>query len=716
VNTSPLLERHIACCIAQARGWADPVVRATSATLSRPASAALQSLPREAIGLALERVQARGPALSDAFVHDLGRQLQAELAPRRTPASAPGAPGELSLVDEEQAAEEVELVRTIQLIESGAETELRELQALTATVRGQAAVSARSNPLRPEILARSFWAAATAVGMDGHARRVLLRAAGEPLTVAMQQACRDAIGWLTEWGVQPAAWKVSSVASGRLPGPPTSGFDVTRPGALDELRSVASGPGARARGAGPAGRVSPEALRLTQQLLAALDQLPRLGADVTTGLWLRRQQRQWAVPTRDTLQGDAINLLTELFERMLGDMRSNTAVLERISRLQPTFLRLALTDASLFASHGHPAWRMVNQVASHTLGYDDAADPRLLAFFEQLEPWIDGVAGERSPSHGGLRERAAALDALCLEHLRQEQMALGGSVARLRRAEREATLADTARDRIRTDLGSPHATAALSPALRAFFVGPWCDAIGRLVEREGDGSATVQRMASLPRALVASLQPTPTRALRAELLKQLPSLAGTFQTGLALTPLTKEQGQTLADELLARHSEVLAATARAAPASAEDIVRQMREAEPEPLDHQARLAPNTIIDETHLDTLPAPMADNAAAGSPRRWVETAQPGLWCHMFIDGGWRPARLVWLTDTRQHWLFAGEAGQPHLLTASAVMRLAREGLLQSLEERNLLERAVDGWLADSRGIRTQVDGKAAATGRPL
>jgi hypothetical protein len=702
VNATQLLERHLARCTANAQGWIDPVLRAAAANLLKPGHPAIQGIQRGDVARAVELLQARCSAFSDAFESELGRQLQADVAPRRTIQSDAGLGGELKLLDEEQAVEEVEVLRTIQLVEGGAEWELRELQALTATLRGQTAVGARSNPLRPEVVARSFWAAAASLGVDGPVRRVLLRAAGEPLTPAMQQACRDAIGWLTEWGVRPAAWKVSSVASGRLPGPPPSGFDLTRPGAFDELRSVASGANARSRVHPTGSTASPDAARLTQALLAALDKLPQPTRDAASLPWLRQRQRQWAEPTRDTVQGDTIELLAELFERMLGDERTSQAVLARISRLQPTLLRVALTDRSLLSDHAHPAWCLVNRIASHTLGYDSTADPRLVAFLERLDPWLDAVTVPLTPGNLHLQEAASALEGLCLAHLRQEQQSLGSSIERLRRAEREVAHAQSVREQVRADLAPPTASAALSPALRELFVGAWCDAVGRVAARDGESSAAVRRLAALPRDIAASLVPMPNRAMRAQLLKQLPALASTFQEGLALTVLGPERRQALADELLTRHSAALAPAGRAADPSPEDIVRSLRDEVRAPPDEAARYRPNTVIDESQLDTLPAALADTASAAVPPRWLEGAQAGLWCHLFIDGGWRAARLVWVGEARGHWLFSSDQSHAHLLTARAIARLALDGLLHPLQERNLLERAVDGWLADGSRAR--------------
>lgn len=657
MNAPQLLDKHIGLCIARARGWLEPVLRAAHARLLTPGHASTQGLPREAVARAVEFLQARGGALADAFERELGAQLRADVAPHRS-AAAGGMPGlaEWKLVDEEEAAEEVEVVRTIQLVEGGAEWELRELQARTATLRGQGAVTARSNPLRPELLARSLWAAAATLGLTGAPRRVLLRAASDPLTPAMQQACRDANAWLAEWGVEPAAWKVSSVASGRLPGPPPSGFDVTRPGALDELRAVAAG-GRAVRG-------------------------------------------RFALQDRASQDRATQTLLATLFERMLNDARVGAPVLARIGRLQATVQRAALADPSLLEDHAHPAWRLLNRIATQALGYDDESDPRLQALLAQLDPWVAALAAERAPNTTRLAEALTALEGLCLAHLRAEQKALGASIERLRRAEREAEAAAPYRARIENDLSTSAAQAQLSPALREMFLGAWCDALGRLALRDGASAPGVERLAALPRALVASLQPLPNPALRAEVFKQLPSLTAALQEGLALTTLPPTQRQAVADELLARHTELLKSargtTAAAAGPTPEEIVRRLREETAEQAGVDPRLAPPSVIDERYLDTLPAEMADAAAPAVSLRWLDGAQPGQWCHAFVQGGWRALRVIWISEARAHWLFVSDPGVTHSLTVRAVERLARDGLLAPLEERNLLERAVDGWLA--------------------
>ena len=66
-------------------------------------------------------------------------------------------------MDESRVEVDIEISRAMQLIDTTAEWELRELQTFTSTLIGQTHVSAESNPFRPLVYATALWDAACAV-------------------------------------------------------------------------------------------------------------------------------------------------------------------------------------------------------------------------------------------------------------------------------------------------------------------------------------------------------------------------------------------------------------------------------------------------------------------------------------------------------------------------------------------------------------------------
>src|ERR1039457_4288145 len=97
------------------------------------------------IGKALQR---DANLYEKTFVESLTKRVNAEIEGQR---DAPFAEGkaeldDLELMDESRVEVDIEISRAMQLIDSTAEWELRELQTFTSTLTGQRHVNADSNP------------------------------------------------------------------------------------------------------------------------------------------------------------------------------------------------------------------------------------------------------------------------------------------------------------------------------------------------------------------------------------------------------------------------------------------------------------------------------------------------------------------------------------------------------------------------------------------
>ena len=119
----------------------------------------------------------RGTAeFEKTFVDSLRRQVAEDLDEKRggeradTKSSSPG----LELMDESRVEVDIEISRAMQLIDSTADWELRELQTFTSTLIGQSHVTAESNPFRPLVYATALWEAACAVVSAQVQRAILL--------------------------------------------------------------------------------------------------------------------------------------------------------------------------------------------------------------------------------------------------------------------------------------------------------------------------------------------------------------------------------------------------------------------------------------------------------------------------------------------------------------------------------------------------------------
>jgi len=143
-----------------------------------------------------------------ALLHQvpLGRDVR-EPSPALSMTQSAG-PLELSLKDEQEVDEDVELSHLMQNLESQAESALRDLRALCSALRGWPEVRSEAPPLHPQALAKTLGDVARQLPLTAGARLVLLRvwvtAASEVLPPVYQRQLR----LLKSEGVTPAKFQV----------------------------------------------------------------------------------------------------------------------------------------------------------------------------------------------------------------------------------------------------------------------------------------------------------------------------------------------------------------------------------------------------------------------------------------------------------------------------------------------------------------------------
>jgi hypothetical protein len=68
------------------------------------------------------------------------------------------------------------------------------------------------------------------------------------------------------------------------------------------------------------------------------------------------------------------------------------------------------------------------------------------------------------------------------------------------------------------------------------------------------------------------------------------------------------------------------------------------------------------------------------------------------VFLHGRWSRVQLLWRSDRGQFYLFAGESpSHTHSITGRALERLASAGLVQAVETKPLVQRAIDRMMRD-------------------
>lgn len=207
------------------------------------ANAAAGDRPHTMTVLQASRPGARG--LAAGFSAALREQLRDELArtfadtaQRVAPDTEPSLDS-LTLVDDQQIEEDIEVARVIQLIDTAAEADLRELRSLCATLRGAAEVSPELHPMRPEVCARALVRALHAFDWVRPARLLALRVVGKCLAERLEGLYREQLRELRRWGVQPLPYRLRTVDDA-----PFGGASHTTPrddAAMRRLAALAGG-------------------------------------------------------------------------------------------------------------------------------------------------------------------------------------------------------------------------------------------------------------------------------------------------------------------------------------------------------------------------------------------------------------------------------------------------------------------------------------------
>ncbi|MFN3417334.1 MAG: DUF1631 family protein [Caldimonas sp.] len=551
---------------------------------------------------------------------------------------------DLSLVDESQAAEDIEISRIIAQIDQQAEWELREVQAFMAAVRGWQEIRREANPLRPEVFARALSRSTHELRVSAETRLLLLRMAGAQLAEALKAEYEQICRRLEALGVQPLAFRAVPSAAPAVPAG-SAGFELTDSGTLGRL--------------------------------------------------LERVSRSHPTPLDGAAEAET--LVNRLFDQILADPKLIDAVRSLLGRLRPAVLGLAQRDPALVRQSDHPAWQLLNRLSAHCAGYDDPQDERLRDFMQFARSVIDRIVALPAPQAQHFLKALDDINQFIDERSREALERSRAALEKLQRIERADQLRGVLRQQVRQ-----MQRAVLSQSLRDFLFGPWVDAMVEAMARHGEHSAQAQELMHTVDELLWSMQPLTAPADRARLRALRPELLASLNRGLDLIACPPAQRDAILAELSAHHGAVLRGQAppAAPPAEAltpEQIVQQMRD-EPDPLPP----GPDEPVDRSVLPTVPVGLMDQTETEAGRlarqAWLARLTPGSWYHMFVQGQWVTAQLMWSSDNGQFFMFASQhAGHSHSLTRRAVERLLSEGLITLLEERSLMQRAVDSLIQD-------------------
>ncbi|HEY2188543.1 MAG TPA: DUF1631 family protein [Caldimonas sp.] len=719
---APLLQRFVDDELGNAPAIVERVVAGTLQLLGAGKEALASGGERVHSADIVATLQKNSALYEKTFVESLRRQVAVDLDEHRgaTPAEAArGAASSLELMDESRVDVDIEISRAMQLIDSTAEWELRELQTFTSTLVGLNHVTAESNPFRPLTYATALWDAACAVTPAQIQRAIILRTSAGVAAGLLKNACAAATTRLESQGVQPGVYRTVVLPSGSAFGRPI--VDPQRQGPLsgllggmpqsspagarsDENRpALPSRPGALAPARSDGGaRRNPE----LERALLRLDELLRQPAfensrpGQTAGNRIEQQRAALVASASEPLDRQIIELVTRLFESLLNDTLLPSAFRPIVSRMQVAALRVCLADHAALDSYDHPIWRLLDRIGFTSQGYSRIEDPRLSSFLTFSGAVAEEMAGATVPDTALFRRGLNRIEGFIAEQLQEQLRAANAAVDALQIGERRDVLQQHLAQRLTDQMVS----VRTSPTIRRFVTGAWARIIAEEMLRHGEQSEATLSALKTVDDLLWSLKIPDHPQSRQRLIALLPGLLQRIRVGMESIALPAVEQQAVFDELMAIHTEALRPGARAgAPGGAispEEIVRRMRE-EVVPETPPARSFSDSVIDLSSMETVPAehlPSGGDRGEDDPARRIDALRVGDRHRVFLQGRWSRVQLLWRSDQGLFYLFAGESpSRTHSITGRALERLAAAGLVQPVEIKPLIQRAVDRMMRD-------------------
>jgi hypothetical protein len=559
--------------------------------------------------------------------------------------------GAFEIMDESRIQEEIEVAQGVQILNEDCTVELRRLIKFEGALRRNEGVRVAASPIGPPGLARALWAASEGLGVGPPARAELVRSVARWLAPRLSEiyaAVRQA-GFADASHLE-AADRATEGAEGAPPVTPPTGFDVTRPGALFELMDLDE---RRPVFAASTAQVPLE--RIADTLPMPLD-----GGDARiTGL-IHSHREELAALQDATSSRLVVALIGHLFDQIVADPALSAEAREWIARLQPSVVRLATHDATLVRSHRHPAWTLVNRIAT-TLNVDKGAPP------PEFKQWLTDTVAQLAvdPSTAAFDAAVERLAQLQREQAQRRLTAVEAALDLLRRNASLEELVGQARARLQRKLDSaqpPSQTRRFILTLWSLVVAQEWTALPQEAWRNSPAMDTAVD-------LIWSTDAARSRADAPTLVAMVPELVERLTAGLATVKLSDAMRKAWLDQLAAIH------------------LHAMRR----PLGTEAASGPVTVdleLDD-ELPPPPPPAAPMADASSP---IANLQIGDSVAMQLHGEWMDLQLLWTSDNGYFLLFAGSGDGSHSFTRKALEKMFAQGLLRTPDSASALQRAGD------------------------
>jgi len=599
----------------------------------------------------------------------------------------------------------------------------------------------RTNPLGPVALCESFLAACASLGVEIRVKLIIFKLFEKYVLSQLDELYAQTNQMLGDAGVLPdlkSAPPSSSQSRSHAPGRQqdeslvgeVNGQAVlqafsTLQNLLSEVRGVAFPQRVQPADAQPI--TSNDLMRLLSHLQNSPSQAAA-EADVRNNLdqlLTRASAKTGRARVVGQVDEDVINLVSMLFEFILDDRNLPDSLKALISRLQIPMLKVAVLDKTFFGHGSHPARRLLNEIASASLGWADRDDTKRDSLYQKIEQVITRLLSEFVDDPAIFSELLADFIAFTGdERKRSERLE-----QRTRDAEEGRAKAEVARRQVEQELNERLMGKTLPQVVVALLQNAWSqvmllislkhgiasqewhsalgtmdDLIWSVEAHEGDPEARLRLLQLVPNLLKAIREGMAGAALD-------PFATGEYFAQLEVLHVQAFQGfkRDMPAELAESNAPAELSSAAqcqdsglAPDASAEYVVASLELAEPpvmvEVIEEIVLLAPGEVRCAAPEETLGSDdesllKVDNLHVGS---WVELQESGeqkIRC-----------KLAAILQHTSKYIFVNRTGMKVLeKTRMGLAVEFRRGAVRMLDDALLFDRALESVIGNLRRLRS-------------
>jgi hypothetical protein len=556
------------------------------------------------------------------------------------------------------------------------------------------------------------WHATTMMGTPGAARaRAPTAGAGSTLGSGAERTANEVVrpeetqsALLSLLGrLQPATFAAGAPGAGAVAAAAPGGTQSAQP----ERRAIAE----RAPGSGWS--FDPALLSAINDALRATASIAVVAAGHSGTEAATAEVRKGLIETASRkIDKLTIELVGLLFDRIQRDRHVPDAIKEQLARLQFALLKVALSDPELFADSRQPARRLLDRIASTSIGWSSEGEDNQ-RYFEQVRTAVDSVVNSTGDASEAFERALEQFD----RFLDEERTRDDDPIARARRALADAENREIVAIKVTMQVRSAFDGVQLESYLRDFLLDVWVRVLVEASTREKTEPGLVRRYLDAIPELVWSVQPKINPGDRKRMIGTIPNVLAMLREGLNRIEWPAERIQQFFGRLMSSHANAVRALELAhgsipqftpstvrikldgfrIPTDTSDVTPDQVKVSDDLVRHALAASAAGV---NHLSAPPeAELAESMDQQQALNAIAGWRRGLWFDLRTsDGQIERVVLRWISPKRALYLFTTSAGdRAHSLSPDTLVAYLQSRWLVAVESALLFDRLVDGVMVD-------------------